>query len=318
VKTGEFELIRRLTSRLKLGKDVLVGPGDDCAVIRVGENRLLLTTDILIEGVHFRRDSAPEEIGFKAMRVNLSDVAAMGGAPRWALVSVGLPPDARGRFAEKLFQGLRRAAEEAGATIVGGDTNASGRLVVNVALVGEAGPRLLLRSGARPGDRLYVTGTLGGSALGLAALKGRRSAGFEAFIARHKKPPLRLAAGRVLAGLRGITAAIDLSDGLAGDLPHVLEASGVGAEVDLGSLPLFPGFAAAARRLGEDPLGLALGGGEDYEILFAASPRVKVPRKIGGVPVANLGIIAPKSRGLRWTGGGGAVLKGDFSGFRHF
>ncbi len=319
MKTGEFQLIRQLTSRLKFKKNVLVGPGDDCAVVTSGVRSLLLTTDLLIEGVHFRRNwMSPEEIGFKAMRVNLSDVAAMGGIPRFALVSVGLPRDARGRYASKLFQGLRKAAEEAEAAIVGGDTNASDRLIVNVALMGEVGPRILLRSGARAGDRLYVTGALGGAALGLAALKRKKRLGLGAFIARHKKPPLRVAVGSILARTPGVTALMDLSDGLAGDLPHLLEASGIGAEVDASAIPVFPGLASAARRLGEDPLRFALGGGEDYELLFTASPRVKIPDKIGGTPVTNLGIITPKSRGLRWIRRDGTVLKGDFSGFRHF
>jgi thiamine-monophosphate kinase len=288
-------------------------------VVRLGERKLLLTTDLLIEGIHFRRDwMKPEEIGFKAMRVNLSDIAAMGGAPRFALISLGLPREWRGRAAERLFQGLRSAGEEAGAVIVGGDTNASGRLVVNVALAGEAGPRLLLRSGARPGDRLFVTGRLGGSAAGLAALEGKRRRGFESLIARHKRPPLRVAVGYILAKTRGVTSAIDLSDGLAGDLPHLLEASGVGADVQMEAIPLFPGLRSASARLRRNPLGLALGGGEDYELLFTASPRVKIPNKIGGIPITNLGIITPKSRGLRWVSGGGTIRRGDFPGFRHF
>jgi thiamine-monophosphate kinase len=288
-------------------------------VVRLGERKLLLTTDLLIEGIHFRRDwMKPEEIGFKAMRVNLSDIAAMGGAPRFALISLGLPREWRGRAAERLFQGLRSAGEEAGAVIVGGDTNASGRLVVNVALAGEAGPRLLLRSGAHPGDRLFVTGRLGGSAAGLAALEGKRRRGFESLIARHKRPPLRVAVGYILAKTRGVTSAIDLSDGLAGDLPHLLEASGVGADVQMEAIPLFPSLRSASARLRRNPLGLALGGGEDYELLFTASPRVKIPNKIGGIPITNLGIITPKSRGLRWVSGGGTIRRGDFPGFRHF
>ncbi|HSA58367.1 MAG TPA: thiamine-phosphate kinase [bacterium] len=315
---NEFQLISRLTSKLPKGRCVAVGPGDDAAAVRVGDRTILLTTDLLIEGVHFRRDfMTPEDIGFKAMRVNLSDVAAMGGSPRFALVSLGLPRATRGRYAERLFDGLRLAGDGTGVSIVGGDTNASKQLIVNVALIGEAGPRVLLRSGARAGDRLYVTGALGGSALGLAALKkGRR--GFGAFIARHRRPPLRITVGSALARTPGVTALMDLSDGLAGDLPHLLEASGVGAEVNVGAIPTVRGLAAAARRLGEDPLALALNGGEDYELLFAASPRVKIPKKISGIPITNLGIITPKSRGLRWVRSDGTVLTGDFSGFRHF
>lgn len=320
MKTGEFQLIRKLTGPLRFSKkDVMVGPGDDAAVVRPRGRGLILTTDLLVENVHFRRNwMTPEGIGFKAMRVNLSDIAAMGGVPRFALVSLGLPRETRGRYAERLFGGLRSAGKEAGVAIVGGDTNASDRLIVNVALIGEAGPRVLLRSGARAGDRLYVTGALGGSALGLAALKKGRRAGFGVFIARHRRPPLRIAVGSALARMPGVTALMDLSDGLAGDLPHLMESSGVGAEVNVGAIPRARGLVSAARRLREDPLALVLNGGEDYELLFAASPRVKIPKKISGIPITNLGIITPKTRGLRWLRSDGTVLAGDFSGFRHF
>lgn len=316
--SGEFDLIDRLTSRLRFSKkSVAQGPGDDCAVVAVGVRRLLLTTDMLIENIHFRRDwMTPEEIGFKAMRVNLSDIAAMGGVPRFALVSLGLPRDARGRYAERLFSGMRKAAEETGAVIVGGDTNASSKLVVNVALVGEAGPRVLLRSGARPGDVLYVTGTLGGSALGLEALKRGRRVGFERMIACHKKPPLRLDVGRALAKMKGVTALMDLSDGLAGDLPHLLKASGVGAAIDTRFLPLPRGFQRLAARFRLNPGHLAVSGGEDYELLFTASPRVKIPSKISGIPVSKLGKITPNAG--RISDAGGILGSGGIKGFRHF
>lgn len=321
---NEFSLIDRLTSRLNLPrKFVAQGPGDDCAVVRIGRlvrtwrAMSLLTTDLLIENIHFRRDwMTPEEIGFKAMRVNLSDIAAMGGIPRFALISLGLPPKARGAYAEKIFQGLRKAAEETGAAIVGGDTNASSKLVVNVALVGEAGPRVLLRSGARPGDVLYVTGTLGGSALGLEALKRGRRVGFERMIACHKKPPLRLDVGRALAKMKGVTALMDLSDGLAGDLPHLLKASGVGAAIDTRLLPLPRGFQRLAARFRLNPGHLAVSGGEDYELLFTASPRVKIPSKISGIPVSKLGKITPNAG--RISDAGGILGSGGIKGFRHF
>jgi thiamine-monophosphate kinase len=318
---GEFQLIQRLASKLWEGPGVALGPGDDAAVVHIGGKKVLLTTDLLIEGVHFRTDwMTPEEIGFKAMRVNLSDIAAMGGFPRFALISVGLPPAWRARKAERLFRGFYKAAREAGAAIVGGDTNASDRLVVNVALLGEAGGRVLTRGGARAGDSIYVTGELGASALGLAALKrGRR--GFEGFVRRHKTPPLRVNVGRVLAKIDGIHAAIDLSDGLAGDLGHILEKSGVGAAVDVDALPRPGGFERAAERLGCDLLSEMLSGGEDYELAFTASSRVKIPRKISGVPVAKIGKITPKSSGLRWLRRDGTPVKGGIiglQGFRHF
>lgn len=319
---GEFQLIRKFTSGLKLPKNsVLLGPGDDCAAVRSGA-RTLLTTDLLIEGVHFRRDwMTPEQIGFKAMRVNLSDIAAMGGTPRFALVSLGLPKAFRGRASECLFAGLRRAAEEEGVAIVGGDTNASDHLIVNVAVIGEAGPKILTRAGAKRGDLLYVTGRLGDSALGLKALAKRRIRGFETFVRRHVEPPSRVRVGKALAKLSGVHALMDLSDGLAGDLPHLLKAGRVGADVRIDALPRSPGFETAARRAGADPLALMIGGGEDYELLFAASPRVRIPRKISGIPVATIGRITPMPGVLRWLRSDGSPLEGrgaGLPGFRHF
>lgn len=259
-----------------------------------------------------------EQIGFKAMRVNLSDIAAMGGKPLFALLSVGLPPSLRGREAERIFAGLRQAGEEAGCAIVGGDTNASDRLILNVALAGEApSGRFITRGGARVGDGLYVTGTIGGSALGLKALQKGRRQGYEGDIRVHRKPPLRLDIGQFLTRIPGVHAMIDLSDGLAGDLGHILDRSGVGAEVDVGRLPLPAGFDRRARSLGADPTALALSGGEDYELLFAASPRVKIPPKILGVPVTKIGRITRKRGGLRWVGRHGGVLLRT-RGFRHF
>ncbi len=321
---GEFGLIRRLTSHLKSGKDVLLGPGDDCAVIRVRATgrsplRQLLTTDLLIEGVHFHRDwMSARQIGFKAMRVNLSDIAAMGGRPRFVLVSVGLPKSFPLREATALFKGLERAAKEAGAVIVGGDTNASDRLILNVALIGDVpSGRCLTRSGARVGDRIYVSGTLGDAALGLEILK-RRKTGGGAFVRRHKIPPDRVRVGRFVAGLSGVHALIDLSDGLAGDLRHILDAGDVGADILLDRIPLSPRFRETTERLGLNPMRLALGGGEDYELLWTASPRVKMPRKIRGVPVTFVGTITPKQSGVRFFAPDGRRLKVSFGGFRHF
>lgn len=316
----EFRLIDKLTSQLRQKRsDVLIGPGDDCAVVRVGGKNILLTTDLLIEEIHFHRNwMTSEQIGFKAMRVNLSDIAAMGGKPLFALLSVGLPPSLRGREAERIFAGLRQAGEEVGCAIVGGDTNASDRLILNVALAGEApSGRFLTRGGARVGDGLYVTGTIGGSALGLKALQKGRRRGYEPEIRAHLRPPLRLDIGRYLTRLKGVHAMIDLSDGLAGDLRHILDRSGVGAEVDMGRLPLPAGFDRRARSLGADPAALALSGGEDYELLFAASPRVKIPSKIHGVPVTKIGRITPQQEGLRFLDRSGRPWRLP-RGFQHF
>ncbi len=316
---GEFGLIQKITSRLRPQKGVILGPGDDCAVVTLGQGTLLLTTDLLIEGVHFRREwMTAREIGFKSMRVNLSDIAAMGGKPLYALVSAGLPKSMTVPFATDLFRGLQKAGEEAGCAIVGGDTNASDRLILNVAVAGEAPfGRFVTRGGARVGDGLYVTGTIGGSALGLKALQKGRRQGYERDVRAHVRPPLRLDVGRFLTRLKGVHAMIDLSDGLAGDLCHILDRSGVGAEVDVGRLPVPVGFDRRVRSLGADPAALALSGGEDYELLFAASPRVKIPPKIHGVPVTKIGRITRKRDGLRWVGRDGETLL-RVQGFQHF
>jgi len=317
---GEFRLIHQLTQGLKLNENVVIGPGDDCAVVRVDGRRLLLTTDLLIEKVHFRRDwMTAREIGFKAMRVNLSDIAAMGGRPLYALISLGLPKSSPVSFARNLFRGLRDAAEEAGCSIVGGDTDASDRVIINVALIGEAEKIFLTRHGARAGDDLYVTGTLGGSALGLKALQKKRRKGFEPFIRNHVTPPLRIKVGQFLTRLRGVHALIDLSDGLAGDLRHVLDQSGVGAMVEIERIPVPKGFAEFARRaraLKIHPVDVALAGGEDYELLFAASPRVKMAGKIHGVPITKIGRITRKTD-LRFISSKGRILSRG-RGYRHF
>lgn len=308
-RIGEFGLIRRFLSKLSFKtRNVVVGPGDDCAVIRVsGKRYLLVTTDMLIEGVHFRRDwMTPSVIGEKAMLVNLSDIAAMGGNPRFALISVGLPRSFSVSEADRLFLGIKKVARENGVAVIGGDTNASHRLVINVVMIGEAeGGRVLTRSGAREGDSIYVTGTLGDAALALQAR-------------RPLLPPCRIPVGKKLARNRSVHSLIDLSDGLAGDLRHILEESGVGAEVDIEKVPVSPGFFEKARRLGRDADLLKLAGGEDYELLWTASPGAGMPRKINGVPVAKIGTILPKGAGLRLIDSRGKRFRKKISGFRHF
>lgn len=320
MQIGEFGLIERLTRHLRRGRHVILGVGDDCAAIKISMDfRLLLTTDMLIEGIHFRRDwMTPFEIGRKAMLVNLSDIAAMGGVPRYALVSVGLPKGMGLGGAADLFKGLRRTAEGEGVSIVGGDTNASPRLVVNVTLVGEVRGRVLTRSGARVGDDIWVTGTLGQSSLGLAALRRGRKKGYERYIRSHKTPSCRIEIGRILAKNLRVHSLIDLSDGLLGDLRHILEESRVGAEVHADQVPVLAGFTPAARALGLNPDRLKLAGGEDYELLFTASEGARLGRKILDVPVTKIGIIKPQRFGLKVVDSGGRSYQSGYTGFEHF
>ncbi|MEW6659629.1 MAG: thiamine-phosphate kinase [Thermodesulfobacteriota bacterium] len=262
---------------------VALGIGDDCAALDVGgEDFLLWTVDTLVEGVHFDLAyfSLPR-LGRKALAVNLSDIAAMGGDPRYALLSLGWPRhrDAAGALA--LGAGLAQAGQEYGVAVIGGDTVSSpGGVMLTLSLLGRV-PRqeMLTRQGARVGDGIYVTGGLGEAAAGLEILKRGLSLDGElhrALSQAHFDPQPQLRAGRVLASQKLATALIDLSDGVATDLGHLCRASRVGARVPAAAAPVSPRVQAAAAALGVDPLDLALKGGEDYQLLFT-TPAAKAP-----------------------------------------
>ena len=243
---------------------MLLGPGDDCAVIARAV-ALLVTIDALVEGVHFRRGwLSPAELGRRAFAVNASDLAAMGGAPRWGVVQIAAPPRLPAADVAAISRALAAAARRAGATLVGGNLSRARELSVALALIGEAPPRPVTRAGARPGDALYVTGQLGGSALGVRLL--RRGIRSGPAVRRFRAPTPRLVAGALLARRRLASAMIDVSDGLLQDLGHLCAASAVGARLELARVPCSP----AVRRAGID---LALSGGEDYELLFAVPRR---------------------------------------------
>lgn len=273
---GEFELIARLAALFGTPPDGL-GIGDDAATWPAsGDTVQVATTDMLIEGIHFRLDwTNPEDLGWKALAVNLSDLAAMGATPGRALVSIAVDAACRGLVLE-VARGLQSLAEQTGTRVVGGDTVRSpGPLAINVALVGEADPaHLLRRDAARPGDLVAVTGRLGASSAALALLSERPTPLDPAaapLLAAHHRPLPRLAAGQLLAA-HGVRCAIDISDGLASEALHLARASGVGIEIDVDHLPLAP---AAVRLLGERrSRELALTGGEDYELLFTLDRRL--------------------------------------------
>lgn len=263
---------------------VLAGIGDDAAVLALTPGAsLLATTDLIIEHVHFRRPGAsPRDVGWKALAVNLSDIAAMGGVPRYALLALALPGSAGVKEVEEFVQGLHELARVHRVALVGGDTSSSpGGWMINVTVLGEHGGQPRLRSAARPGHVVAVTGTLGGSAAGLCLLEGQRDrarvAGLDQaadaeLVAAHLRPTPRVAEGRWLGAAPGVHAMMDLSDGLATDLGHVCRESGVGARVRVDRLPVAPGALAAARALGADPLRWAAAGGEDYELLVTLDP----------------------------------------------
>jgi thiamine-monophosphate kinase len=319
----------RLMLRLSRGRGPrpVVGIGDDAAVLASSpKSRTLVTTDLLTEGVHFlRRRTPPRLLGRKAMAVNLSDIAAMGGVPLHAVVSVGLPRGTTFAWARALATGLAETARRHRVTIVGGDTCAAGRLFVSVTLLGavEIGGEVR-RSGARPGDRLYVTGTLGASAAGLALLRRSRpgAAGYAArrALQAHLDPQPRVLFGRALGLTRMARAMIDLSDGIARDLPRLCAASKTGAVVGASAVPVDP---AATRLLGaRRALEAALAGGEDYELLFAARPEHEpVLARLAArlkQQVTCIGVMEPRRRGLRLLGRDGRYRPLPPPAFEHF
>jgi thiamine-monophosphate kinase len=326
---GERGLISRLRQRLPPpGPDVLVGIGDDAAAVSCGPGTLLLTTDTLLEGVHFRRSTTTlRDIGAKAIAVNVSDIAAMGGEPRYALLALALPPDLAVAEVDELFAGVLDMARQHGVTLVGGDTCAGpAGVVLSVTLVGHVDGAPLRRSGARPGDTILVTGTLGASAAGLAVLD--RGPGalpppvVEAVVRPHRVPTPRVPESRVIHASGWATAMIDLSDGLVTDLGHIAAESRVGARVDVDALPVSEATRAVARALGVDPLGWALSGGEDYELLFTAAPdhAVDLARRVTertGTPVHRIGEVRPRDEGVRFIDRAGRP-RAVQPGFDHF
>ena len=254
---SEFELITRLKSGLPTNDSVIVGAGDDCAVIDAGVSGKwqLHKTDAIVEGIHFTRETAPEKVGYKALGRALSDIAAMAGTPRWATVTLGLPDGFDGEMVEAIYEGINRLAKRHEVAVVGGETVSNPeRLAISVAVVGEVDrTKCVLRAGAKPGDGIWATGELGGS------LEGH-----------HLDFSPRLAEGRWLAEHFLPSSMIDLSDGLAGDLGHLLDAANAGAELLENALPIRREARLRAREsdAAKPPLIAALTDGEDYELCF--------------------------------------------------
>ena len=307
---GERALLAHIRGRLPTSAGVKVGPGDDAAAIEIGPIALI-TTDCMAEGVHFTRDTAPARlVGRKALTVNLSDVAAMGGIGRYATVSLLLPPDASVGWVDSLYDGLLERASEAGVAIVGGNLARSpGGIVVDVTLVGDAG-RLMLRTGALPGDRVVVTGTLGAAAQGVRLLgEGARltedgqllstglwtessAAAVVTCLRAQLDPRPPYAVARSVAERGFAHAGMDLSDGLSSDLHQMCAMSGVAAVIESTLLPVDPKAAGLARAAGGDPLELALHGGEDYQLLLAIAPdEVNDLRELARVFGSNVTVI---------------------------
>ncbi len=305
---GEFGLIDRVTAGSTRTADVLLGPGDDAALVVAADGVVVATTDLLVEGRHFRLDwSTPYDVGRKAAAQSIADVAAMGARPTAMLVGFAAPADLPVAVAEDIAAGLTAECRAAGCTVVGGDVVRSDSLLLAVTALGSLDGRdAVRRVGALPGERVVVAGSLGGSAAGLAALAGGDSSVPTELLAAHRCPSPPYAAGPVLADC-GATAMIDVSDGFAADLGHLVRASGCSALVDVARLPRHPGL-ATSWALDHGAATLAswvVSGGEDHA-LVATMPAGAVPAAVEalaaiGVALCDVGQIGPGA-GTRWTG----------------
>lgn len=287
---GEFEYIRWLRSRTPENPRVLVGPGDDCAVLAPFTRPLLVTTDMLMDGTDFLiEEVGPRAAGRKAMAANLSDIAAMAGVPVAAVVSVALPREHA--ISSELYLGIREVADAFNTSIVGGDTNSwDGKLAISITLFGEAtvrGP--VLRSGAKPGDWIFVTGPLGGSIRG-----------------HHLTFTPRVNEALRLHEVANLHAMIDVSDGLAADLNHILDESRCGAVLSAGSIPIAPAAIESSKSSGKSPLEHALGDGEDFELIFTVSPgegeKLMRDQPVQGITLSKIGECVESGLWLNETG----------------
>lgn len=333
----EFQRIARLRAELAgsdasaSGSGVLLGIGDDAAVLARPAGNLVLSVDAAVEGVHFRAGFADwATLGARALAAALSDLAAMGAQPRAALSALVLPPDFGDDQLAELARGQAQAATRHCCPVVGGNLARGSELSITTTVLGEVAGVGLTRAGARPGDAIYVTGVLGAAALGLALLEPgagasegaelRDDAACAAFVARWRAPVPRLVAGLQLVSCA--SAAIDVSDGLLQDLGHLCEASGVGAVLLADALPQLSGFAALARALGRDPLALMLTGGEDYELVYtlpASEPAGRAePWAAARRAGTRIGEITGRDGVIELRDARGAALALPGPGYRHF
>ncbi len=323
----EFDLIRSLAGRYaRHAPGLIQGIGDDAAVIEPSARTWWhITTDLLAEGIHFDLKTAPlESIGYRAAMANLSDMAAMGAVPRYLLISLAIPKTLKQSHVQRLYTGLMRVCRRYDIALVGGDTSASkAGLFLSITLVGTTSERrALFRHGAKSGDQIFVSGTLGDSLAGLRLLTGNTGSRSsrrrhtllsrthrQFLIRRHFRPTARVAEGQWLNNARLASAAIDLSDGLSGDLRHICHESGVGAEVSLDNIPISPACRAYARAVGVSPAQLALTGGEDYELLFTASAKnrglIEQQAHSRGYRITCIGRIRPARFGIHMTSAAG-------------
>jgi len=323
---GEFGLIEQIRrTAARDAKRVRVGIGDDAAALMLSPaSALLATTDMLLEGVHF--DLATTDLfslGWKSAAVNLSDIAAMGGTPRFCLTALGIPPPLSVEDIRVFYRGVNACLKKFGAVLVGGDTCRSRTgLVISVSMLGEMEKkRVITRSGARPGDLIFVTGTLGDSAAGLEVLQrkaGGRGQGTEVrkLIEKHLRPVPLIVEGRKIAASGIASAMIDVSDGLSSDLGHICEESGVGAEIVAANIPLSTSV-MSLKTLERPALAYALSGGEDYELLFTVPPDKLRKFRSLRLGASEIGVIT-RGRSMSIVGGDGRKALLPASGYDHF
>ncbi len=320
---GEFGFLERIRRLVPENPGVCIGIGDDAACVETKNNTALVTADLMLEGVHFDLTwTSFFDLGFKALAVNLSDIAAMGGIPAYLMLSLGIPVRYQTRDIEQFYKGIRSLAQRSGVALIGGDTSAADSLLISPCLIGHCPYAPITRAGAQHENDIYVTGTLGDSALGLQLLKSRkipRGRPASYLIGRHHRPTARLSTGALLGRSGLATAMIDISDGLLQDLGHICRSSGVGARIWEAELPL----SAAYRTLaGREATRLAVTGGEDYELLFCARrrdrARIEKLQKQLGVRVTRIGSCTSRLDGIELLGLTGEPITVSEKGHDHF
>lgn len=329
---GEFGLIDRIQRIVPKARhnDLMIGIGDDTAVIRIGDRRaMVITCDIQVENQHFRRKNiSPYQLGRRAMAVNLSDIAAMGAQPTFALVSLGFPKSFPLADFDDLFKGMKGQLAEFSANIIGGNLSSSeSGVIIDITMMGEiASNQVLTRSGAKPGDRIFITGSPGESAAGFYILEkyGKNYPNeFAALVRKHLQPIPRIEAGRRIAQAGFATAMIDTSDGIASDLNHICVMSKVGAEIFQEKIPLPEGIHKVATISGKSVSQLSLHSGEDYELLFTAKPEtpdalIDSIAQDNGVAITEIGKITTTKSGFRMIDRNGRSIPIQPKGWDHF
>lgn len=325
---GEFGLLEALGLFRPLSGEGWLGPGDDCALFPAPRGQIAVTTDLLVEEVHFRLSTTPpRDLGYKSLAASISDLASMGAAPLACTVSLALPGLLPLSFAEEFYAGLRECSEKYSCALAGGDTSSSGKVFISVTAFGSVKTgKAFLRSGAKPGDDLWLSGATGESAGGFYCLeKGIAPAGpAKKLIERHLRPEPRLSLSLGLASEGLASSMIDVSDGVFIDAYHLAERSGAVIRIDQPSLPLTPELLEVRNLIGKDPFGLALGGGEDYELLFTAPrenrEKIIITGENTGTAVTLIGEVegtAKKGR-VRLLSGDGLEIEPPRKGFEHF